>query len=230
MALILVQGWVFRGMVYHFWLRTRSEFSILRQGKRKLTLILVTKEFFQIAITNLAWHLQAWKRKQLLLSDVICILSLDLALDGGGLLEKWQLVSLYWIKKGCVFLKSLSDKHLLLRVADCLYLPYTFCNTGVHDVTCVQHKKILALLLKVFSHFFDSTAYQFYFLVESVWTPLICSWWRKSGPLLFLLSVDSSEELNPFMIRETSDPEIVQHNNWDVFSVKLWPLAILLSC
>ena len=70
--------------------------------------------------------------------------------------------------------------------------------------------------------------------MESGWTPLICSCWRKSGPLLCLLSVDSSGELNSFMIRETSDPETVQRNNWDVFSVKPisppWPLAILLFC
>ena len=63
MALILVQGWAFRGMIYHVWLRTRSEFTLLGQGRRILNLILVIKEFFQIAITNLAWHTQAWKER-----------------------------------------------------------------------------------------------------------------------------------------------------------------------
>ena len=96
------------------------------------TLILVTKNFFKSP--SRIWHDTHRREKREQLVDVICILSLDLALDGGGLLEQRQHVSLYWNKKGCILLKSLSDKHLVLRDADCLYLPYAFCNTGVHDV------------------------------------------------------------------------------------------------
>lgn len=65
-------------------------------------------------------------------------------------------------------------------------------------------------------------------------TPIICSWWRKSGPLLCHFFVSSSEHLNSLIRCEISGPHTIQRNNWQEFSVKPivlpLPLTILLFC